>query len=133
MPTATYALVSSGGRKSDNIEQVVNSEWSGDSLTSRLEREKITVQFMISIYCKGHHHLMNGLCSECQLVSDYSNDRLTHCKFGDSKPTCAKCTVHCYKPEMRAIIKEIMRYAGPKMLWNHPNIAVRHMIDGLKK
>jgi hypothetical protein len=29
---------------------------------------------------------------------------------------------------MRAQVKEVMRYAGPRMLWKHPALAVRHLI-----
>ena len=102
-------------------------------MSSRLEREKNTVQIMLRLYCKDHHHSVGGLCPECRELSDYATDRLTHCKFGESKPTCGKCTVHCYKPEMLKRIIEIMRYSGPKMLFVHPIVAIRHLMDGRKK
>jgi len=41
--------------------------------------------------------------------------------------------VHCYAPEMREKIKEVMRYAGPRMLLSHPILAIAHLIDGLRK
>jgi len=34
---------------------------------------------------------------------------------------------------MRERVREVMRYAGPKMLTAHPILAVGHMIDGWKK
>jgi Nitrous oxide-stimulated promoter. len=102
-------------------------------MSKRLEREKATVQSMIRIFCKKQHHTLNGLCSQCQELSDYASNRLDHCKFGDTKPTCGKCTVHCYKPEMRKRIQEIMRYAGPKMIFAHPLMGVRHLLDGFRK
>jgi hypothetical protein len=101
-------------------------------MSNRLAREKKTVQIMIRLYCKKHHHSAEGLCPECQEIADYAMTRLTHCKFGEGKPTCGKCTVHCYKPEMRQRVLEVMRYAGPKMPLNHPIIAIRHLIDGLR-
>jgi len=88
---------------------------------------------MLRLYCKNHHHWEGELCSECQELSDYAMNRLTHCKRGESKPACGKCTVHCYKPEMRQRIIEIMRYSGPKMLFAHPILALRHLMDGWKK
>ena len=88
---------------------------------------------MLKLYCKDHHHSAGGLCLECQKLLEYAINRLAHCKFGENKPTCGKCTVHCYKPEMRKQIKEIMRYSGPKMLFAHPIAAIRHLIDGGKK
>lgn len=102
-------------------------------MLSRLEREKTTVQMMLKFYCKDHHHSGKGLCPECQEVSDYALARLTDCKFGESKPTCGKCPVHCYKPIMRKRIIEIMKYSGPRMLLVHPMLAIRHLIDGFKK
>lgn len=88
---------------------------------------------MIRLYCKGHHHSDSELCSECRELSKYAMLRLDHCKFGESKPTCGKCTVHCYKLDMREKIKETMRYSGPRMIYNHPIAAIRHLLDGLRK
>lgn len=102
-------------------------------MSNRLEREKKTVELMLRIYCKDHHHPADGLCLDCRELLNYALKRLTHCKFGEGKPTCGKCTVHCYKPEMRQRIIEVMRYAGPRMPLNHPIIAIRHLIDGFKK
>jgi len=102
-------------------------------MSNRLEREKSTVQMMIELYCKDHHHPERQLCSDCQELFEYAMTRLAHCKFRESKPTCTKCTVHCYKPEMRKRIQEIMRYSGPKMIYTHPIAAIRHLFDGMKK
>ena len=27
-------------------------------------------------------------------------------------------------------MKQVMRYAGPRMLWRHPILAIRHLLDG---
>ena len=35
--------------------------------------------------------------------------RLDRCPFRDEKPTCSNCLVHCYKPDMRERIREVMR------------------------
>lgn len=102
-------------------------------MSNRLEREKETVQMMIGLYCKGHHRSDGELCLECQELSEYAMTRLSHCKFGEGKPTCGKCSVHCYKPEMRKKIKETMRYSGPKMIYTHPIAAIRHLFDGFRK
>ena len=102
-------------------------------MSSRLERETTTLQIMLKLYCKDHHHSVGGLCPECQELLDYAMIRLAHCKFGESKPTCGKCTVHCYKPDMRIRIQEIMRYVGPKMIFAHPIVAIRHLIDAFKR
>ncbi len=93
----------------------------------RLEREKRTVEAMIGIYCQGHHQA-EGLCPSCQELLDYALKRVNACKFGVEKPTCANCPVHCYKPDMRGQIRSVMRYSGPRMLFKHPGMAIRHML-----
>jgi len=109
---------------------------------TRIEEEKKTVRQMVEIYCRGHRHvsppLREGdgerpLCDECSALLGYAFARLDHCKFGEKKPTCKKCPIHCYKPAMREQMKEAMRYAGPRMLWYHPVSAIKHLIRELKE
>ncbi len=88
---------------------------------------------MVGIYCRDlHGSRRRERCPSCREVLEYAGQRLDKCLFPDSKPTCASCPVHCYKPEMRTRVKEIMRYAGPRMAWRHPLIAIRHLIEGRK-
>ncbi len=96
-----------------------------------MSREKQTIQAMIEIYCGGHHQA-EGLCTECRELVDYAARRLDHCPFGPDKPACAQCPIHCYKPGMRDRVQAVMRYAGPRMLYRHPVLAVLHQIDALK-
>ena len=101
-------------------------------LSGRLLRERVTVDKMIELYCRGNHAPQGGLCAECAGLSEYAHQRLEKCVFGAEKPTCANCPVHCYKPEMRAKIRAVMRYSGPRMLLHHPVLALRHLLDGRK-
>lgn len=55
--------------------------------------------------------------------------RLDRCPFGEEKPTCAACPIHCYKADRRQRIRKVMRYAGPRMLWHHPWSALLHLWD----
>jgi hypothetical protein len=96
----------------------------------RITREKRTIQAMLRLYCRAHHRPGEELCEECRELAAYALCRLDRCPFGAEKTTCALCPIHCYKPVMRARIKEVMRYAGPRMLLRHPVLAIRHMIDG---
>jgi len=116
---------------------------------TRIEEEKKTVRQMVEIYCKGHHHAsppLRGfcrrakcrdggrpLCEDCSALLDYAFARLDHCKFGEKKPTCKACPIHCYKPAMREQMKVAMRYAGPRMLWHHPVSAIKHLFRELKQ
>ena len=49
----------------------------------------------------------------------------------ENKPTCKKCPIHCYKPDMKEKMREAMRYAGPRMMWYHPIAAIKHLIREL--
>jgi len=98
----------------------------------RLARELMTIQAMVRIFCRNHHGTgaNGGLCAECAALLHYAARRLDRCVFGDDKPTCANCAVHCYSESMRERVREVMRYAGPRMVWRHPILAAAHLRDG---
>jgi hypothetical protein len=99
--------------------------------SQRLAREWRTVETMVRIYCRDHHE--GGLCAECQGLLDYASVRLDRCRFGAEKPTCARCPVHCYQKNRREQVRVVMRYAGPRMLWEHPVFSLRHWVDGITR
>jgi hypothetical protein len=98
----------------------------------RIAREKRTVAAMIEIYCRGHHGGNGTLCVECAALADYAFCRLDCCPFGADKTTCADCPIHCYKPAIRDQVKQVMRYAGPRMILRHPILALLHQLDNLR-
>jgi hypothetical protein len=98
----------------------------------RIAREKETIRAMIGLYCRGHHAPASGPCAECHELLDYAFGRLDRCRFGAAKGPCARCPVHCYKPAMRERVRQVMRYAGPRMLCRHPILALLHQLDGLR-
>ena len=90
----------------------------------RISREKETIAKMIALYQKqcpqasveeGHYQALNAYADKCV--------------FGEEKPACKQCPVHCYQPAKREEMKQIMRWAGPRMLWRHPILTVRHLMD----
>lgn len=102
----------------------------------RLQREWRTMQAMMVIYCKGHGHVRterNSLCAECTGFLDYAARRLEKCPYGPVKPTCAKCPVHCYKPQPREFARQMMRYSGPRMMLRHPWLSVMHFVDKARR
>lgn len=99
-------------------------------MLSRIETEKRVVERMIRLYCDKHEG-NHALCADCEELLKYSHQRLTHCPHGELKPTCRKCTIHCYKPRFRKKMKEIMRFSGPRMLLYAPKVAVNHFIREL--
>lgn len=100
---------------------------------SRLERERHTIEVMIEIYCRGHHHSTGALCAECQQLFAYATQRIDKCPYQGDKPTCAKCPIHCYKPAMREQVRQVMRYAGPRMMLYHPLLAILHYKDEITR
>ena len=98
-------------------------------LPPRLSRERQTMAAMLRLFCRDHHRKGAALCPECQGLLDYATLRLERCRFQEQKPTCAKCPVHCYRPDAREQVRQMMRYAGPRMVWRHPTLALRHWGD----
>jgi len=99
----------------------------------RLERERRTIAAMIACFCQGVHGTSGDLCVECRALLDYATVRLERCPFQEAKPTCVKCPIHCYQPQIREQVKAVMRYAGPRMFWRHPILATRHFLDAYRK
>lgn len=90
--------------------------------------EITTLEKMMLIHCRDiHRPARAGLCPECRKLLDYARQRTEKCVFGDNKPVCSQCPVHCYRPANREDIRKIMRYSGPRMLKRHPILAVRYM------
>jgi len=97
---------------------------------ARLGREYRTIAVMVGIYCRAHHEGHRDACASCADLLEYAGRRLDRCPFRDKKPTCANCAVHCYSDERRKEIKSVMRFAGPRMMWTHPLLALAHILDG---
>ena len=98
----------------------------------RKERERQTLQGMIGLYCRAKHG-GETLCESCMELQTYALQRLEKCPFMPDKPACAKCVIHCYRPAMRKRMKEVMRFAGPRMIWHYPRLAFLHFLDDLKR
>ena len=99
---------------------------------TKRQREKETVSLMISIYCRKNHG-GKELCPECAALDAYARSRSDHCPFMETKTFCSNCRVHCYRPEMRKKIREVMRFSGPRMMLYHPIMALRHGIESRKE
>ena len=99
---------------------------------SKREREKETVSLMISIYCRKRHG-SKTLCPDCAALDTYARQRSDKCPFMETKTFCSNCKVHCYKPDMREKIREVMRFSGPRMIFHHPVMAIRHVIESKKE
>ncbi len=124
------------------------------------EREKQVMELMIRLYCRKNHgeqrrkelyssgsavssdleqmgedstQRKNALCSECRALRDYAMLRIEKCPFMETKTFCSNCRVHCYRAEMREKIREVMRFSGPRMIFYHPVMAVRHVVSSIRE
>jgi hypothetical protein len=77
----------------------------------RSHRQRAILRRFIQVYCRRTHATTGGLCAACQDLLAYAEDRLDHCPH-DPRPACRRCPTHCYRPEYRARIREVMRSSG---------------------
>ena len=96
--------------------------------STRIEREKRVVSMMIQVYCK-YKLKTKEMPAEYLDLIEYAHRRLDGCKFGEKKSACQKCPIHCYAPQKREMIREVMRWVGPRMLFISPINAIRHLLN----
>lgn len=97
------------------------------------EKEKKLIPVMIKKYCNRHHGTkVREICGECKALTEYALFRLEKCPFKVNKKFCSFCKVHCYRPEMRQKIKEVMKWSGPRMIFSHPIYAFSHVAQMIK-
>ncbi len=102
------------------------------NVQSKRQREKEIVSLMIAIYCSKKHG-GKTLCPDCAALEAYARQRSDKCHFMETKTFCSNCKVHCYKPDMREKIREVMRFSGPRMIFHHPIMAIRHVMETRKE
>ena len=97
----------------------------------RIEHDKYILRKMITIYAR---HRCNDDASrqEVMRLAQYACNRLEHCRYGEAKPACKDCPIHCYAPTERQRIKMVMRWAGPRMILYSPRGVLRHLCQTLK-
>lgn len=105
------------------------------TVQDKREKEKRVVEQMIAMYCHGNHGTTGKgtLCPECAELRDYAQMRSDKCPFMETKTFCSNCKVHCYNRDMRQKIREVMRFSGPRMLFYHPVLAIRHLYESQKE
>jgi hypothetical protein len=99
-----------------------------------LERDLRTLVRFIEVYCKRRHkdepkvgvklkthdvEAIRGrpvaLCHACTKLLTHAFVKRSHCPF-DPKPACKHCPEHCYHPDYRARIREVMKYSGIRLV-----------------
>ena len=106
-------------------------------INKKREKEKESILCMIEIYCKHNHKEYHknynktfgskNICRECEEIYHYACERTDRCRFIETKTFCSACKTHCYETTYRERIREIMRYGGPRLLFDSPMMVLRHM------
>ena len=108
-----------------------------DKIEKKRQKEQYVVEEMIKLYCRKNHSgkgwQAGKMCPSCQELAAYAKFRSEKCPFMKEKTFCANCKVHCYKPEMREKIRQVMRFSGPRMLLYHPLLAIWHLVCSRKE
>jgi hypothetical protein len=103
------------------------------SLTHKELRDlKVLLQFT-SVYCQQKHDDNRAViitdeselqrlplqkypvCIKCRDFLLYAFERRLRCPLED-RPVCKHCPVHCYAPEQREKVREIMRFSGQYLI-----------------
>ena len=100
----------------------------------QLHRDLRTLTKFVEVYCQRRHrhaakadarlktpHLdaladcAVNLCSECGELLAHAVVKRASCPL-DPKPACKHCPAHCYQPQYREDIREVMRYSGRRLV-----------------
>lgn len=104
-------------------------------MDKELRRDLKTLALFINLYCRYRHadepkalavmklHDVQelagrpiSLCAECTKLLLHAFVKRSNCPM-DPKPQCKHCPQHCYAPQYRQQIREVMRFSGKKMLF----------------
>ena len=104
------------------------------STDRKLRRDLKTLARFVQVYCKGQHgdavcdpftlKLVDmdalwgrplPLCAACRKLLAHAFVMRINCPY-DPKPACKKCPTHCYEPNYRKQIREVMRYSGRRLV-----------------
>ncbi len=78
----------------------------------QIQKDLRTLTAFVEVFCREKHGGAKGApCAECGDLLGYGTARLNHCPY-DPKPKCKECETHCYKPDYRARMQEVMKFSG---------------------
>lgn len=112
---------------------MLNGEIQNKALTHKEVKDlQVLLQFT-AVYCRQNHEAEREVvstdepelqrlplqkypvCDECCEFLLYAFARRLRCPLED-KPVCKHCPVHCYQPEYRAKVKEVMKFSGQYLI-----------------
>jgi len=100
-----------------------------EAMTREQKKDIRLLGKFVEVYCRGKHseeHKISMdlpgdlgkrvICSECSLFLKYAISRRLKCPLEADKPTCKHCKIHCYGKEEREQVRQIMSYAGRRIM-----------------
>lgn len=100
----------------------------------KIARDLRTLARFIRIYCRHKHSdepkrppRIRGfdldalrirkleLCTPCGKLLAHAFVKRAHCPYSP-KPACKHCQTHCYQPDYREQIRQVMRFSGRKLV-----------------
>ena len=96
----------------------------------RIEHEISVINTMIDVFYKNKKHKKEYTIIEIEELKNYCASKIHNCPVMVKKTFCSSCEIHCYDSNHRAFIKKIMRYSGPRMLFYHPILLIKHVFHG---
>ncbi|NMD38267.1 MAG: nitrous oxide-stimulated promoter family protein [Christensenellaceae bacterium] len=98
----------------------------------KLKQEKEILTQIVCLYCHKKHKY-SELCPDCKELLDYAKKRSESCPYKKTKSFCSNCKNPCYRKDMREKIRKVMKFSGPRMIFYHPVIVIRHIKKSLEK
>ncbi|MDO5117593.1 MAG: nitrous oxide-stimulated promoter family protein [Eggerthellaceae bacterium] len=99
------------------------------------QRDRATLEAMGRIFCSSKHKEAEkdeaGLCTQCRSTIEATLERTAICPYGHAG-NCQDCDIHCQRGEARERIREIMRYAAPRMTILHPLMTAEYLRKKVK-
>jgi hypothetical protein len=104
-----------------------------DSISPRHLKDLVTLVRFVGFYCNARHDrrqqaevpLADGLrqrlgtvprlCPACAELLLHGIGKREVCPL-DPKPSCRRCRIHCYSPAYRQQVREVMAFAGPRLI-----------------
>jgi len=99
-----------------------------DELTRYQMKDIRIIGRFTEVWCAGHRHSCREafplpgalkplqLCPDCAAFMAYAIQKRLTCPLEAEKPSCKHCRIHCYAPQQRALVKQIMAWSGRRMM-----------------
>jgi hypothetical protein len=98
-------------------------------LTKKRKNDIRLIGKFIEVYCAGKHGGVerdplslpddlgeHRICRECIAFLEYAATKRLNCPLEAEKPSCKHCRIHCYDVPRREKMREVMSYAGRKLM-----------------